>query len=63
MSVILNGVKNLIISTESIREILRLSLQNDIATQSERGERNRVRGLSEEKSGDGKNSGYWSDSR
>ena len=33
MTVILNGVKNLIISTESIVEILRLMPQNDIATQ------------------------------
>jgi hypothetical protein len=33
MFVILNEVKNLIISTESIMEILRLSPQNDIATQ------------------------------
>ncbi len=32
--VILNGVKNLIITTESIIEILRLPPQNDIATQS-----------------------------
>ncbi len=37
MFVILNDVKNLIISTESIIEILRLAPQNDIATQS-RGE-------------------------
>ena len=34
MIVILNEVKNLIISTESIVEILRLMPQNDIATQS-----------------------------
>jgi hypothetical protein len=34
MFVILNEVKNLIISTESIIEILRLSPQNDIVTQS-----------------------------
>jgi len=33
MFVILNRVKNLMISTESIREILRLSPQNDITTQ------------------------------
>jgi hypothetical protein len=38
MFVILNEVKNLIISTESIIEILRLSPQNDITTQSLRGE-------------------------
>ncbi len=38
MSVILNEVKNLIILTESTVEILRLSPQNDIATQSLRGE-------------------------
>jgi hypothetical protein len=35
--VILNEVKNLMISTESIIEILRLSPQNDITTQSPRG--------------------------
>ena len=34
MFVILNEVKNLIISTESIIEILRLSPQNDITIQS-----------------------------
>ena len=34
----LGGMKNLIISTESIREILRLTPQNDITTQSLRGE-------------------------
>ncbi len=44
MVVILNEVKNLIISTESIREILRLSPQNDIATES-LGEEGWVRGL------------------
>jgi len=33
MFVILNEVKNLMISTESIIEILRLSPQNDITTQ------------------------------
>ena len=38
MFVILNEVKNLIISTESIIDILRLSPQNDITTQSRRGE-------------------------
>ncbi len=38
MIVILNGVKNLIILTESIAEILRLPPQNDIATQSPREE-------------------------
>ena len=38
MFVILNEVKNLMISTESIIEILRLSPQNDIATQSLAGE-------------------------
>ncbi len=38
MFVILNEVKNLIISTESIIEILRLSPQNDITTQSLTGE-------------------------
>jgi hypothetical protein len=38
MFVILNEVKNLIISTESIIEILRLSPQNDIVTQSLKGE-------------------------
>ena len=38
MLVILNEVKNLIISTESIIEILRLTPQNDIETQSRRGE-------------------------
>jgi hypothetical protein len=37
MIVILNEVKNLIISTESIIEILRLMPQNDITTQSRRG--------------------------
>jgi hypothetical protein len=36
--VILNEVKNLMISTESIIEILRLSPQNDITTQPPRGE-------------------------
>ena len=36
MIVILNEVKNLIISTESIVGILRLMPQNDIATQSQR---------------------------
>ena len=36
--VILNEVKNLMISSESIIEILRLSPQNDIATQPHRGE-------------------------
>ena len=36
--VILNEVKNLMISNESIIEILRLSPQNDITTQSQRGE-------------------------
>jgi len=35
--VILNEVKNLIISTESIIEILRLAPQNDITTQPPRG--------------------------
>ncbi len=35
--VILNEVKNLIISTESIIEILRLPPQDDIATQSHEG--------------------------
>ena len=35
-----NSVKNLIISTESIIEILRLSPQNDITTQSPKGEGN-----------------------
>ena len=38
MIVILNEVKNLIISNESIVEILRLMPQNDITTQSPRGE-------------------------
>jgi hypothetical protein len=38
MIVILNEVKNLIISTESITEILRLMPQNDITTQSLKGE-------------------------
>ena len=38
MFVILNEVKNLMISTESIIEILWLSPQNDIATQSLMGE-------------------------
>jgi len=38
MFVILNEVKNLMISTESIIEILRLSPQNDIMTQSLMGE-------------------------
>ena len=38
MIVILNEVKNLIISTESIVEILRLMPQNDITTQSPWGE-------------------------
>jgi hypothetical protein len=38
MFVILNEVKNLITSTESIIEILRLSPQNDITTQSLKGE-------------------------
>jgi hypothetical protein len=38
MIVILNEVKNLIISTESIIEILRLMPQNDITTQSLKGE-------------------------
>jgi hypothetical protein len=38
MVVILNEVKNLMISTELIIEILRLPPQNDIATQSLRGE-------------------------
>ncbi|OGP79389.1 MAG: hypothetical protein A2V86_06990 [Deltaproteobacteria bacterium RBG_16_49_23] len=42
MFVILNEVKNLMISTESIIEILRLSPQNDITTQSQR-ERTGVR--------------------
>ena len=37
MFVILNEVKNLMISTESIIEILRLSPQNDITTQSLKG--------------------------
>ncbi|OGP96055.1 MAG: hypothetical protein A2157_18870 [Deltaproteobacteria bacterium RBG_16_47_11] len=32
----INSAKNLIISTESIREILRLAPQNDITTQSSR---------------------------
>ncbi len=36
--VVLNEVKNLIISTESIIEILRLMPQDDIATQSRTGE-------------------------
>jgi hypothetical protein len=35
-----NSVKNLIISTESIIEILRLTPQNDITTQSLEGEGN-----------------------
>ncbi|OGP73809.1 MAG: hypothetical protein A2V86_09615 [Deltaproteobacteria bacterium RBG_16_49_23] len=39
MFVILNEVKNLMISTESIIEILRLSPQNDITTQSQREEK------------------------
>ena len=39
MFVILNEVKNLMISTESIIEILRLSPQNDITTQSQWGKR------------------------
>jgi hypothetical protein len=34
----LSGMKNLIISTESIIEIIRLTPQNDIPTQSPRGE-------------------------
>ena len=38
MFVILNEVKNLMISTESIIEILRPSPQNDITTQSIEGE-------------------------
>jgi len=38
MFVILNEVKNLIISTESITEILRLTPQSDITTQSPKGE-------------------------
>jgi hypothetical protein len=38
MFVILNEVKNLTISTESIIEILRLTPQNDIVTESPRGE-------------------------
>ncbi len=46
MFVILNEVKNLIISTESIREILRLSPQNDITTQSLGGEGQGEGGLS-----------------
>jgi hypothetical protein len=37
MFVILNEVKNLMISTEFTIEILRLSPQNDIKTQSPRG--------------------------
>ncbi|HSB04681.1 MAG TPA: hypothetical protein VLK23_05750 [Thermodesulfobacteriota bacterium] len=38
MFVILNEVKNLIISTESIIEILRLTPENDITTQFLKGE-------------------------
>jgi hypothetical protein len=38
MAVILSKGKNLIISKESITEILRLPPQNDIATQSPEGE-------------------------
>ncbi|OGP76884.1 MAG: hypothetical protein A2V86_10895 [Deltaproteobacteria bacterium RBG_16_49_23] len=48
MFVILNEVKNLMISTESIIEILRLSPQNDITTQSLKGEDNTCLSLGDE---------------
>ena len=44
MIVILNEVKNLMISTESIVEILRQMPQNDITTQSLKGEGRRGMG-------------------
>ena len=51
--VILNEVKNLMISTESIIEILRLSPQNDITTQSLKGEGLKITGLKDKIQGAG----------